>query len=611
LKNSNARIQQHRILSGIGQSAAGIITMKMNDITGFNPELEPGAMSKLLLLKEAVSRHVKPGMKLHLAGGIGGPSAVICEIIRQYYGKRPGFTLIQSTVTGHAINLLHRNLIKKMIFSACMDLTTSGRPSRVMQKAWEEKSIEFENWSLCSLQQRLMAGAMGVSFMPTRSIAGSDLALDNSNAFQEIDDPFGTDAKIGLVQAINPDISIVHGCVADELGNTILSIPYGDDLWGALASSQGVLVTVEKIVPTDFIREHAALVKIPGYIVNAVSIAPMGLHPFLMVDPGINDLDAYETDTEFLQELHKAFAEDRTLDAWIKEWVIDCATQEDYLNKLGSRRIKALKKITVDDSERSEPSAKSLSPETEPEYTPEEMMLVAASREISKSVLKSGHRTILVGAGSRAVAVLLVYYKLRAQGYELELITGNGQIGYDPQPATLATQSVAGVYSSKMLTDTVTTHGVIVGGENSKCLGVLGAGQIDRYGNTNSTLTSEGQFLVGSGGANDTVNAREVIVIVNQSKNRFVEKLPYITGPGNRVTTVVSTMGIFNKPQGKGELHLTACFPAPELLGLEDRIKKVQENCGWTLKLADRVEEVPVPIPDELKMLRWLVPLAS
>jgi len=323
--------------------------MKINDVIDYNPELESGAMSKLLPLKEAVSRHVKPGMKLHLAGGIGGPSAAICEIIRQYHGKRPDFTLIQSTVTGHAINLLYCNLIKKMIFSACMDLTTSGRPSRVMQKAWEEKSVEFENWSLCSLQQRLMAGAMGVSFMPTRSIAGSNMALDNRGAFQEIDDPFGSDAKIGLVQAINPDISIVHGCVADELGNTILSIPYGDDLWGALASSQGVLVTVEKIVPTDFIREHAALVKIPGYIVNAVSVAPMGLHPFLMVDPGINDLDAYETDTEFLQELHKAFAEDRTLDAWIKEWVIDCATQEDYLNKLGSRRIIALKKITVDE----------------------------------------------------------------------------------------------------------------------------------------------------------------------------------------------------------------------------------------------------------------------
>ena len=68
-------------------------------------------------------------------------------------------------------------------------------------------------------------------------------------------------------------------------------------------------------------------------------------------------------------------------------------------------------------------------------------------------------------------------------------------------------------------------------------------------------------------------------------------------------------MGIFSKPQGKGELHLTACFPDPEISSLEDGIKKVQENCGWPLKLADKVEEVPVPTPEELKMLRWLVPL--
>ena len=59
---------------------------------------------KVLDLREAVERFVKPGMKLHLAAGIGGPSAAVCEIIRQFRGKSPGFTLIQSTVTGHSLN---------------------------------------------------------------------------------------------------------------------------------------------------------------------------------------------------------------------------------------------------------------------------------------------------------------------------------------------------------------------------------------------------------------------------------------------------------------------------------------------------------------------------
>ena len=133
-------------------------------------------ISKVVSLKEAVAAHVKPGMKIHLAGGIGGPSAAVCEIIRQYYGKSPGFELIQSTVTGHSLNLLYCKLLSKMIFAACMDISPSGRPSKIMQQEWAAKQIEFENWSLCSLQQRLQAGALGVDFMPSRSIAGSSIA---------------------------------------------------------------------------------------------------------------------------------------------------------------------------------------------------------------------------------------------------------------------------------------------------------------------------------------------------------------------------------------------------------------------------------------------------
>ena len=577
----------------------------MSDATG-RLEPGPGAKSKLLPLREVVKRYLKPGMKLHLAGGIGGPSAAIAEIIRQYYGKTPGFVLIQSTVSGHAINLLHCNLVKKLIFSACVDISTSGRPSRIMQKIWAEKSVELENWSLCSLQQRLMAGALGVGFMPTRSITGSSMALANQDSFQEIDDPFGGEARVGLAKALNPDISIVHGCVADEQGNTILAAPYGDDLWGPLASSSGVLVSVEKVVDADFIRKHAALVKIPGHIVKAVSVVPLGAHPFSLANPGISDFNAYGTDTDFLEELHRAFADSDQLDSWLKEWVIDCPTPQDYLAKLGSRRVKALQQTTTGEAERPD-SLAAPAAEPEPEYSPEEMMLIVAAREITRSVLKFKHRLVLTGAGAGAAAASLAYHQIMARGYELELITGNGQIGYQPQSAPLGAQGLAGVYSAKMLTDAITTHGVFVGGRNSKCLSVLGAGQIDQHGNVNSTTTSQGQFLVGSGGANDAANAREVIVIISQSKERFPQTLAYLTCPGDRVTTVVSTMGVFRKPASRGELRLAACFPAPKLSKLEDEIRRVQDHCGWPLKLADRVREVAKPTPDELKLLRWLM----
>ena len=119
----------------------------------------PNDQGKVLELGEAVRRFVKPGMKVHLAAGIGGPSAAICEIIRQFWNKNPEFTLIQSTVTGLALNLVHAKLVKKLICSVGANIAASGRPSKVIQDAYESKSIELENWTLNSLQQRLMAGA--------------------------------------------------------------------------------------------------------------------------------------------------------------------------------------------------------------------------------------------------------------------------------------------------------------------------------------------------------------------------------------------------------------------------------------------------------------------
>ena len=138
-------------------------------------------------------------------------------------------------------------------------------------------------------------------------------------------------------------------------------------------------------------------------------------------------------------------------------------------------------------------------------------------------------------------------------------------------------------------------QGVFVGGENNKCLSILGAGQMDKHGNINSTKTSKGKFLVGSGGANDALNAREAIICLDQSKDRFVDKLAYVTGRGDAVTTVVSTMGIFRKPNPQDELHLVACFPNPHARSLEERVKEIRNHCGWDLKTAPVVEEVPRP----------------
>jgi acyl CoA:acetate/3-ketoacid CoA transferase beta subunit/acyl CoA:acetate/3-ketoacid CoA transferase alpha subunit len=561
---------------------------------------------KYLTLNEAVRTYVKPGMTLHLASGVGGPGAAICEIIRQFYGKNPGFVIVQGTITGHALNLLHCQLMSKVIFTACVDISTHGRPSKIMRKLWAEKKIPLENWSLLSLQQRLMAGAMGVSCISTRSLSGSDLALDNKQDFIEIPDPFDSQKKIGLLKALNPDLSIVHGCVADVEGNTILTVPYADDIWGPMASKNGTLVTVEKIVSSEFIQKYAPLVKIPGHLVKSVSLAPLGLHPFSMANPGISDFEEYETDIDFLQQFHDVSSDETTLNDWIKEWILDCSSGEEYLNKVGKQKIAALKEKRI--FEIAKPILREQLTQSvfTGGFTDEEMMIVAASREIFQTILRNNHRIVMVGVGVPGKAVLMAYYQLQKKGYDIKLVTGNGRFGYEPLKGELATQGNAAIHTSKMLTDTVIAQGVFVAGGNNKCLSVLGAGQIDKFGNINSTMTVKREFLIGSGGANDAMNAREVIILLNQSKDRFPEKLAYVTSSGKQVTRVITNLGVFSKSIGQDELSLAACFPDVSSLPLKDKIMRIQDHCGWSLKLADRVEELPLPLENEIELLRWI-----
>jgi acyl CoA:acetate/3-ketoacid CoA transferase beta subunit len=418
-----------------------------------------------------------------------------------------------------------------------------------------------------------------------------------------MEDPFGSGAKVGVVRALVPDLSVVHGCVADVEGNTIMQAPYGEDLWGALASKGGVLVTAEKIVPVEFIKQYSALVKIPSYAVQAVVQAPLGLHPFSLTNPGISDIDPYEKDVDFLNVLYEASASEHAVEEWIREWVLQCKSHEEYLGKLGEKRVADLKgrsrRAAV--ASAAVPSAQD---EAVAEFDSKEMMLIVLAREILASVEKHGHKLILAGAGAGATAAFLAYYRLKSAGFELG--TGNGQIGYTPVPGESILASEAGVRSSKMLTDTVMMQGVFVGGGNNRCMSILGAGQIDNHGNINSTKTSKGKFLVGSGGANDALNAREAILCLDQSKDRFVEKLAYLTGPGHAVTTVVSTMGIFRKYSPQDELRLTACFPDARGRSLEERVKEIRNHCGWDLKTASVVEEVPLPALEELQLLRWI-----
>jgi acyl CoA:acetate/3-ketoacid CoA transferase beta subunit/acyl CoA:acetate/3-ketoacid CoA transferase alpha subunit len=500
-------------------------------------------------------------------------------------------------------------LIKKVVTSFSGNVYPWYSPNPVCQKAYVNKEVELEDWSILTFPLMLMAGALGVEVMPTTSLVGSSIAEKNKESFKVIDDPFGSGKKIGLLKALNPEISIVHGLAADREGNTILTAPYSESLWGAKASTGGVVATVEKLVSTDFIREHSHLVKLPAYMVNSVSVVPLGAHPGGVWNQGIEKFEAYAEDYEFMTHFNKICKDPQSLDAWIKEWVLGCPSFDDYKSKLGPGRILSLKGNADRDAWRYQLDALEGKISEKEEHNDIERMVVVAARELKDRVLRSQHQTMLAGAGTANLAAWMAKYHLQKEGYVVELLVELGYFGNSPRPAEPFLLNFSNFATCKMLTETLDTLGVFTCGATNRCIGVLGGGQIDKFGNINSNWISDDLYITGSGGANDVATgARETMVIMQQSRHRFLEKVPFITAPGAKVRTLISTMGVFEKLDGDEEFTLTKYFANRDSSSTEETIRQIKETCGWNLKVAGNPQEVPSPTLEELRLLRVFDP---
>jgi glutaconate CoA-transferase subunit A len=165
--------------------------------------------------------------------------------------------------------------------------------SRIMRRYIETGRARFEEWSHMAMGLRFRAGAMGVPFLPLRSMMGSDVITQLPDTAQ-IDCPF-TGQKLVLVPALNPDFALIHVQRCDAYGNAqIDGLPFMDvDL--AIAADR-VILTTERIVSNDQIRRAPDQTKIPFIAVEAVVEAPFGSAPhecYGLYEPLFAHLDAY------------------------------------------------------------------------------------------------------------------------------------------------------------------------------------------------------------------------------------------------------------------------------------------------------------------------------
>ncbi len=245
---------------------------------------------KVMSLEEAIAL-IKDGD--HVAAGgchySRTPMAAIWEIIRQ---RKKEIVYSRSITSTEGDLLLVAGATKHVVTSWFSPGVTWG-VSRVMRHYMEKKLAVFEEWSHMSLGLRYRAGAMGIPFMPTRAMMGSDL-FPRLADIKEMECPYTGD-KLALVPALNPDVAILHAQKCDAYGNVQSEgIPFMDaDI--ALAAEK-IIITAERIISNEQVRRSPDRTTIPFFCVDAVVEVPYGCLPhecYGQYEPAFGHMDYY------------------------------------------------------------------------------------------------------------------------------------------------------------------------------------------------------------------------------------------------------------------------------------------------------------------------------
>jgi glutaconate CoA-transferase subunit B len=224
-------------------------------------------------------------------------------------------------------------------------------------------------------------------------------------------------------------------------------------------------------------------------------------------------------------------------------------------------------------------------------YSADEMMAVEAARRLRDGTV------CFVGIGLPSLAANLAR---RTHAPGCVLIYESGTIGAKPQRLPLSIGDGELAETADAVVSVPEMFAYWLQGERID-VGFLGAAQIDRHGNLNSTVIGDYSApkvrLPGGGGAPEIAShVRDVFVLLRQTPRSFVERLDFTTSVGDRVRVVVTDLGILEPRDG--ELTLTATHPGVTPI-------EAQAATGWTLRVGD-VPTTEPPTDDELVVLRSL-----
>jgi glutaconate CoA-transferase, subunit A len=250
-----------------------------------------GLREKVMSLEEA-AQLVRDGE--HVA--IGGctlsrtPMAMIWALIR---ARKKDLTISRSITSTEGDLLLAAGVSKHIITSWFSQGIVWGI-SKVMRHFIEHKLARFDEWSHMSIGLRYRAGAMGIPFIPSRSMLGSDVGERLRDEIKVTACPF-TGEQLALLPALNPDVALIHVQRCDAFGNAQLDGLQFMDIDMAMAAKR-VILTSERIISNAQIRRQPDATRIPFFAVEAVVEVPIGCAPhecYGVYEPFFAALDDY------------------------------------------------------------------------------------------------------------------------------------------------------------------------------------------------------------------------------------------------------------------------------------------------------------------------------
>jgi len=287
---------------------------------------------KIFSMKEAVSRFIEDGdsiaMGLALEAAI--PFAVGHEIIRQ---EKKDLTLIGPISDMLFDQLIGSGCVKKVIAAWVGNVIMGvGYNMRRAVEVGVPRKIEVEDHTNFTISLALHAGALGIPFIPTKSLLGTGM-MSGEHPFKEMECPY-TNERLALVPALKPDVAIIQAQRTDEDGNIHFWGGSGVTKEAALAARK-VIVVVEEVVSKKVIRRDPNRTLIPGFLVHAIIPEPWGAHPSPIQG-------YYNRDHEKYTFYHHESKQREGYLKWLEKWVLGVKDRREYLTLVGEEKMRSL-----------------------------------------------------------------------------------------------------------------------------------------------------------------------------------------------------------------------------------------------------------------------------